>query len=511
MEASDSPRDKDALAIDTLVIEFEALPTQLVESLENVEGISTQVFRGKGFDGEVELTLIITFGAIAIRSLVRMLELYLDQGKVGAFQWKGARIENTSPEVVRELMAQILSQDPEDVAAPALSSGDMLSWGSQDTSDALHGKRLDSASGLPDLLLEIRLVGNTHEYLSYRLSSPSGKLNVSIQFSSPKLQRSIEDFKALFLNEISGLDRLESVDGDILEPQDALPRLEKLGRLLYVELFPESFGDIYKKILDQRAESLLILTEEPSIPWELVRPHDVVADTDFWCDTFQLCRWMIGGARAAVWPPAYLSVTSMMCLEASSGMPQDAASCDALRDIARARGIAVVPGPASARSLPSLLAEQDIDLVHFGGHGRKTHGLPSSLPVGFPDGSHLLPMDLEDPAIYKRTRRNAPLVVFNACGTAQAEWVLTRHGGWPEAWVGSCGAGVFVGTQWPIATKVASAFAITFYQRLLEKCTLGEAVSAARQAAREAWPGSSGWLAYAVYGNPSAHVDFYGR
>jgi hypothetical protein len=54
----------------------------------------------------------------------------------------------------------------------------------------------------------------------------------------------------------------------------------------------------------------------------------------------------------------------------------------------------------------------------------------------------------------------------------------------------------------------AGIFAKTFYSRLRESETLGEAVLGARRRLREADPADPSYLAYSLYGHPNAVVGF---
>ena len=77
--------------------------------------------------------------------------------------------------------------------------------------------------------------------------------------------------------------------------------------------------------------------------------------------------------------------------------------------------------------------------------------------------------------------------------------------GWAKQFM-SAGAGAFLGSLWAVRSDSARAFADVFYQALV---TERVPLDAASLQARQAIAGDDGdptWLAYTVYGNPSATI-----
>jgi CHAT domain-containing protein len=77
--------------------------------------------------------------------------------------------------------------------------------------------------------------------------------------------------------------------------------------------------------------------------------------------------------------------------------------------------------------------------------------------------------------------------------------------GWARQFMGA-GAGAFIGSLWAVRSSSARAFAESFYHALV---TEGEALGAASLQARQAIAADGGdptWLAYTIYGNPSATI-----
>jgi CHAT domain-containing protein len=102
-----------------------------------------------------------------------------------------------------------------------------------------------------------------------------------------------------------------------------------------------------------------------------------------------------------------------------------------------------------------------------------------------------------------------PLVFFNTCVVAEMGLALTGLAGWPKMWIDECQCGAFLGPRWSVQSDLAYAFAVRFYDALVdERLTLGEAVRAARVAVRREAPGDPTWAAYTLYGHPNARVRF---
>ena len=69
------------------------------------------------------------------------------------------------------------------------------------------------------------------------------------------------------------------------------------------------------------------------------------------------------------------------------------------------------------------------------------------------------------------------------------------------------GAGAFIGSLWAVRSSSARTFAEAFYRAMVtDRVPLGAASLHARQAI-SGDEGDPTWLAYTVYGNPSASIN----
>ena len=93
---------------------------------------------------------------------------------------------------------------------------------------------------------------------------------------------------------------------------------------------------------------------------------------------------------------------------------------------------------------------------------------------------------------------------LSACDVGRLRSGATGLGGFAEAFLRG-GAGVFIGCSWAVRDDVTALFVRTFYtQTLGAGATVGEAVLAARRAARESGDLTS--LAFTVFADPRAKL-----
>jgi CHAT domain-containing protein len=119
-------------------------------------------------------------------------------------------------------------------------------------------------------------------------------------------------------------------------------------------------------------------------------------------------------------------------------------------------------------------------------------------------GGPFVPL-LLNKAVSRRTlEARHPLVFMNACRTAGAVPEYTHMMGWAQQFM-AAGSGAFAGTLWAVRSESASTFAETFYGALVDGNNLGDACRLARlEASRDS--ADPTWLAYSVYGHPSARA-----
>lgn len=354
----------------------------------------------------------------------------------------------------------------------------------------------DSYALPPDLDLRVvaRVEGGT-TVLRYVVHSPNGTAGFHFQAAGGlTLRATPEAYHA---------DLLESIESKTAD-------LVAIGRRLYDELFTSELKTIYRR-LRGRFTTLQVTSDEPWIPWELVKPYDDEAgetiDDDFLGAGLQMTRWLAGRSG----PAARIRVSRLACIVAgdlAGEVPLPSAGRERqylTEELALAKGIEYQsPDPPTNAAVKALLDQGGVGLWHFCGHGDVDPQRPDGGVLVLAEGP-LHPIDLH--GIRKsHIAADRPLVFLNACRAGRQGWTLTRLGGWAAAWVDRCRCGAFVGPLWTVDDFPASEFACGFYRALEQGATIGQAVKAAQKRARAAAPDDPTWLAYAVYAHPNGFL-----
>lgn len=368
----------------------------------------------------------------------------------------------------------------------------------------------------PDLILRVRLErSDGWSRFHFELESIEGKAGFrSRRFLGERLRTSPEAYRARLQSRIENLFG-DSREGRLVLRSDATQLLESLGRELYDELFPARLRKAYPSFR-RKVETLLVISEEPWIPWELVKPYDdsnpdEPIDDDFLCGQFQMTRWL-RGAR----PPAVEVVPRQSaCFEAGSAanppLRHAADEYRMLERLARRHGIRHHGLPEASRPqvLESLRAG-DLGLLHFVGHGHFDPKQPDDARFVLAGKGSIHPGDLRGP-VQTRLKTSRPLIFFNACQLGLQSWLLTGMGGWAERCVAGCECGAFVAPQWAVTDRLSHAFAKTFYEALETGASFAEAATRARKQVRRLDGSHPTWLAYVVYAHPLGHLHLAGH
>jgi hypothetical protein len=362
----------------------------------------------------------------------------------------------------------------------------------------------------PDLEMRVRtLTENGKTRLYYTLHSPTGAVPFFQQeIAGPMIQGDPEGYHANLIQRLGNLGERLDVDSASLLRSEIERKLSSLGHQLWRELFSPELRQAYREIR-RSVKTWLLVSDEPWIPWELIkpfeagRPEDVLND-DFLANRFALTRWLAGDKM----PAPVIGIHRLAAIRTTEKLPQSEEELSFLTALAARTGVEpIFQYPVSVDELLQLLETGDAQALHFLGHGEFLQKLPDDSTVPLPDGSIFRPIDLDSP-LALRIGQIRPLVVFNACWGAQQGWSLTRIGGWSAHWVGLAGCGAFIAPLWGVRDKVALAFTQAFYEALAQGATLGQAGLAARQHLRETRPGDPSALAYVIYGHPNARVSF---
>ena len=305
-----------------------------------------------------------------------------------------------------------------------------------------------------------------------------------------------------------------------IPPEDVDRSLRKLGQNLWKSLIPDELKALYAAERGAWADkTLLIFSDEPHLPWELVWPYDEEGrwrDETPWCCTLNLTRWLRKDARGNgnETPPGRLQLGSLAVLAPSysllPNLPGAQMEQDVMLGLVVQHGLRdASPAQPAWSAVMDLLEGGNYDWIHAAAHGNFYAQAPDTDSALWLEQDRALTPDvIVGPEIEAHLRRRRPGFFFNACQVGRQSWTLTRIGGWANRLI-SAGAGLFVGPLWEVSDGGALTFASTFYRALFDGETVAKAARQGRVAARAA--GDPTWLAYSVYAHPNARVVVNGE
>jgi hypothetical protein len=273
-------------------------------------------------------------------------------------------------------------------------------------------------------------------------------------------------------------------------------RIRNLGAQLWADVVPEAIRRQFWAQGD-RIKLFTIASDMDTVPWELLYPVDGDNDNGFLVEQFPVVRRVYGQGRTRL-----LRLDSGAAYIVPPGSPANAmAEVDGIRGIfpvnVRNRGV-----HASLAEFIEML-DAAPSVLHFACHNTFTEKGGSIITL---DGGPLRPSDLAIAVQRKGLAGISPLVFLNACRTAGDIPGLIQLMGWARQFMGA-GAGAFIGSLWAVRSSSAKTFAEAFYRAMVkDRIPLGAASLHARRAISSD-PGDPTWLAYTIYGNPSASID----
>ena len=286
--------------------------------------------------------------------------------------------------------------------------------------------------------------------------------------------------------------------------EDRIRAAENLGIELWRDL-PEDFKRFYwDEVHEHPGASLAIYSQEPYIPWELIKPQrDVGGEEDgFLGATLRIARW-----KQAVRFPDPLTVTGFSVIAPvygpeSGSRPLPGAQAEAQQLIEEFGAEPVSGERAVVREM--LESSKGIQLIHFAGHGDFDPDAAEISVIRLAD-SALVPRDLSRARLGQTAH---PFVFLNACEVGEQGWALTKIGGWAEAFT-DIGFSGFIGPYWAVNDRIARKSSLLFYRSLSAGLTVGEAVRQIRLQfyADPDDAGHPSWLAYTLHCQPNIHIQ----
>ena len=362
----------------------------------------------------------------------------------------------------------------------------------------------------PDVIL--RVVRDADDKtLHFKLLSPKNKIGYrEREMGRVTLQR-MKDPTQLLADSFADLDQMaRNADVSLGEAEhlDYVETTKGIGNDLYEQIFPDELKAEYWRLKELREQgvirTLLILSDEPWIPWEILYPFDDEhGPDDFLAAAWHLTRWQAGrGLNPS------LTVRTVQVITPDLDLSFVKEESDYFAQLSSGtRAIAVADPITSRQRFLSQVQAGGMQLLHFGTHGNFNEKNADRSPIHLERGETITPTDLSKIRT-QGIRKERPIVFLNVCHGGKLEFTLTGTGGWAERMVNQVAATAFVGAYWEINDRLASLFSRTFYEALRSEATLAAAFHQARMAVRADSPANPTWLAYTLYGDPNARITW---
>jgi CHAT domain len=289
-------------------------------------------------------------------------------------------------------------------------------------------------------------------------------------------------------NPIENLDRVED-------------RISAIGRDLWNQLIPKDLQEEYWNFRSL-IKFILITSDEPWIPWEIVKPYTFDGDgveikEQFWCQQFAMSRWLAGFQPASELPTGLTISVSPQ----NTNLKNVKLEVEFIQQLNKfCSSINCLPPIHTIKEIGECLNNSTFCILHFACHGMFDLISPNNSVIKLSDG------DLDPLEICRRFEHIRPIIFINACNSGRINFSITKISGWAAKFI-EARVGVFIGTMWEVSDELALEFAKNFYTLLLrDNLPIAEAFQKSREIIRRSLPNNSTWLAYVLYAYPYAQT-----
>ncbi len=299
--------------------------------------------------------------------------------------------------------------------------------------------------------------------------------------------------------------KLDQIGGPAAS-QQAKDFAEGQGLSLYDDEAPQAFKVVYQALKKMGAppRTIEVLTDDPSLPWELMRPMTNDGKRENFLGLTVSVVHSTSTSTPRVPPPHAESVDAIEVV-----MPQYTGSValpGAQKELQsmKASFPGLTPVNGTVTDVSSLARDLPDGIIHYAGHGVMvtTPGLPPDVAILLNGGSIV-------PATWLSLAEGGtghPFYFFNACDLGQSTAVLNYVDGWAPTLMQS-GASGYLGALWKVSDATAASYSAHFYADLKVKLartmpwSVADVVTQARQQTyAEAYDPTA--LAYVLYSAP---------
>jgi hypothetical protein len=266
---------------------------------------------------------------------------------------------------------------------------------------------------------------------------------------------------------------------------------------------PAEFREVFWSLIDDESaklESILVVSEEPAFPWELLVPHRPNAKPRAPLGVeFRLGRWV----GPLLTPPDRIPLRDSYTLAPWYKKPNTLAwgPGEAAWVSSHFDGKAI--DPASFDGIEEFLGRGGVSLLHLICHGESPVG--GTQVIRLAKETQMFAYQVGGSDVVRGAVTSAePMVFLNACQVGRPEPALVGVDGFAAAFI-AAGARCVIAPTWNVSDQIAHEFAETFYEQVLANPEEPFAAIVARLRARAYEDGGADtWAAYTFYGNPLA-------
>ena len=243
--------------------------------------------------------------------------------------------------------------------------------------------------------------------------------------------------------------------------------LSSLGYSLFEQLLPRDLQELYWTVRGRNVRTLLILSDEPYIPWELIKPYrenpatGEFEEAEFWGHSYALTHWLRGrppaghrfsfnrifrlgspdrGRFSAGWwrrshGTRHRSASLPSCpprpdhpRETSAWLPISADEELAVLRASRGFGLPVPVAPGPLHEILKAFEAGDFDLLHLVAHGEFAGSSAADASAVLMEDGPFRVAELSPEDGVGVPPRSAPLIFFNSCHSGRLGFSLTRLG-----------------------------------------------------------------------------------
>ncbi len=271
----------------------------------------------------------------------------------------------------------------------------------------------------------------------------------------------------------------------------------------FFEASPEIFQKVFWELIDRNLplRTISIVTQEPSIPWELMVPtREGDEDREPLGITYLVSRWT---SRENISAPQRIPIKDAFIVAPRDTRPP-LASADKEATFLEREFAGQRVDPAGVEGLNTVLGQQGRTLLHFVCHGKSGQA-----------GGQVLVLEKQEEldagslralrGVKKAFKEGRPLVFLNACEVGRQEPALVGAGGFAEAFM-ALGASGVIAPLWSVKDSVAHEIAEKFYARVKAEpnTPFAQILADLRRQSYAENGGEDTYAAYCFYGDPLA-------